>query len=160
MAAPTPTARGTPGGIPLQEGHGTLITLALNDTIKFWEKETAAPGMEGGDPINTSTNHNETWETMVPRALITLTPFTVRCAYDPDVYSDDQVQAAINRRDTITVTFQDTSTLAFFGYLKSFTPAGMNKEGQPEADVEFVPTNWDHANNVEAGPAMAEAAGT
>lgn len=161
MAAPSATARGTPGGIQLQDGYQTLITLALDDTIEFWEKSGPPPGMEGGDPIEETTMHNIAWRTFRPRALKTLEPFTVTAAYDPVVYdASNSVETAINREDTITVTFPDSSTLAFYGYLQNFIPQDHTEGEQPEAQLTFVPTNYDPTNDIEAGPVMVEAAGT
>jgi hypothetical protein len=70
------------------------------------------------------------------------------------------MEALINNETTITVHFPDGSTLAFYGYLKTFEPQEMTEGEQPEAECEFVVTNWDPANRVEAGPVMVEVAGT
>ena len=164
MAAPEATVRGTPGGKKLQDGFSTLITLALDATIEFWEKSGPPPGIEGGDPIDQTTMHNEVWKTWQPRALKTLEPFTVTVAYDPICYggdaADESVLEAINRNDTITVTFPDGTTLAFFGYLQNFLPQDHVEGEQPEAQVTLVPTNYDPVNDVEAGPVMVNITGT
>ncbi len=158
MAAPVATARGTPGGIALQDGYQTLITLALDTTIEFWEKTVKPPGIDGGDTVETRTMHNTTWETFAPRSLKRMTECTTRVAYDPLMYTE--IVSAINRRDTITVRFADGSTVAFYGYVKSFEPADVEEGTQPEADITIQPTNWDHDNNVEAGPTLVEVSGT
>lgn len=159
MAAPTPTARVAPTGIKLKDGYQALITFALDPNIEFWEKQVTPPGMDGGDPIDQTTMHNVDWRTSAPRALITLTNSSVTVAYDPTVYT--ACLNLINRETTITVTFSDGSTVAFFGFLKSFTPAAMVEGTQPEATIEIVPTNFDNgAAKVESGPAVAGVAGT
>lgn len=162
MAAPSPTARATPEGLKLDDGFSTLVTIGATvgaDTdIKLWEKTVTPPGVDGGDAIETTTMHNTTWRTMTPRSLVTLTEMTFNAAYDPDVY--DEVVAMINVETTITVTFPDGSTLAFFGFLKSFDPGECAEGTQPEATVTIVPTNFDSANDVEAAPLMTEVAGT
>lgn len=158
MAAPTATARGTPTGIAMKDGYRALITLSSNTTIQLWEKTVTPPGFDGGDKIDTTTMHNSDYRTFEPRQLITMTPGGGTCAYDPGVLS--AIEAQINRKQTITVRFTDGSTWAFYGFLKSFTPQEMSEGAQPEAQVEFEPTNWDDANDVEAGPAVVSVAGT
>ena len=159
MTAPSATVRGTPGGIPLQNGSQTLLTIALDTDISFWEVELTPPAVDGGEPIDTTTQHNTLWGTMAPRRIMRLLPYSVQAAYDPDVY--DEIAAIINTNTTITFTFPDGSTLAHFGFVRSFTPTGgMSDGGFPLADIVIVPSNWDSAGNVEAGPVMTEVAGT
>lgn len=153
MAAPTPTSRSTPSGIPLRDGHSTLITIAADADIDFWEKTVQPPGLDGGDPVNATTMHNTTYRVQRPSSLISLTEITATVAYDPAVYT--QIQSIINVETTITVTFADGSTVAFFGYLRMFEPQEVQEGEQPEAEITITPTNWDHANNVEAGPAVS-----
>lgn len=159
MVAPTPTARVSPhtNDIPLFDGHSSTITLGLNPDIAFFEKTVTPPGLEGGDPIDTTTMHNTTWRTKAPRALKDLEPITTTAAYDPILY--DEILEAINRRDTITVTFSDGSTLCFYGFVQNFKPNELQEGEMPDASITIVPTNQDTAG-VEEGPVLAEASGT
>jgi hypothetical protein len=102
--------------------------------------------------------HNSTYRTFAPRQLATLTEITITAAYDPILYTE--ILALINQEDTFTITFPDGSTVAFYGYIRSFDPQDCVEGTQPEATIVIQPTNWDPANNVEAGPAVAEVAGT
>lgn len=158
MAAPSPTARGTPAGIKLSDGYQTLITFARFPTIAFWEKHVQPPGVDGGDKVEQTTMHNTAWRTFRPRHLITLTDSKVRVAYDPSALNN--IISMINADDTITCRFPDGSTLAFYGYLKSFEPQECKEGEQPEADVMIVPTNYDATNNVEAAPFLTSVTGT
>lgn len=158
MAAPSPTARGTPAGIKMDDGHSTLITIGSLTTISFWEKTVKPPGVDGGDKIDTTTMHNVTYRTFEPRALITLTECTTSAAWDPNLYN--QLVQHVNRNTTITVRFPDGSTCAFYGFVKSAEP-GEHSEGEmPMIDVTIEPTNWDPANRVEAGPVLTSVSGT
>jgi hypothetical protein len=150
MAAPTPTARGTPSGIKLKDGYQSLITFAASTTISLWEKTVQPPGLDGGDPV--------VQRTMAPRALITMTPHTFTAAYDPAVYSS--ILSLLNVETTVTVTFKDGSTLAFYGFLQKFEPAAMSEGTQPEATVTICPTNFDYVNKVEAAPVLTSVSGT
>ena len=95
---------------------------------------------------------------MGARSLKTLTPVSTTATYDPDVYNE--IESAINVETTITVTFADGSTIAFFGYLQNFEANEVSEGEDPECTITFQPTNWDPAANVEAGPTVVEVAGT
>ncbi len=155
---PTATARQTPLGIKIDDGHQTLVTFASDPDISLWEKSVTPPGEDGGDPIETTTMHNVTWRQMAARALRTLTPMTFTAAYDPIIY--DSVAAIINLETTITVTFPDGSTLAFYGYLQKFEPGELVEGTQPEVTVTVVPTNSDPVDRTEQAPVLVEVSGT
>lgn len=158
MTVPTQTARQTPSGIKLTDGFSSTISFALVPTISIWEIQVKAPGIDGGEPIVTSTMHNTAWHTMAPRRLKKLTPISTTCAYDPVVYTD--ILSLINIPGSITVWFPDDSAVSFYGYLQKFEP-GELKEGEfPTAQVIIVPTNYDPVNKVEAAPLVAATAGT
>lgn len=152
MAAPTATARVTPTGFRLEDGHGTFITFASDANINFFEISTGAPGVDGGDEINTTTHHNTEWRTFAARQLKTLTPFQVTAAYDPECI--DAIIALINLEDDITVTFSDGSTLAFYGFLKSAEFSQAVDGEMPTVTLTIVPTNYDPDNCVEAAPVL------
>ncbi len=155
--APTPTARAAPSGIRLEDGHSTLITFSLDTNVEIWEIEVKPPGLDGGDPINTTTMHNVLFRTMSHRALQTLTECTSTCAFDPIAY--DSLRAMINRDQTITITFPDESTLCFYGFLQKFEPTGLKEGEMPTASVSVCPTNKD-SGGVEQAPVLSNVAGT
>ena len=154
MAAPTPTARATPGGIPLKDGYPTKITLSADTDIEFWEKSVQPPGIDGGDEIESSTMFNSAWRTMRARSLKTMTEISITAAYDAGL-TYTTVATQINNEQTITVTFSDGSTVAFYGYLKTFEPQEVEEGEQPECELTIVATMWDPTNNVEEGPVVA-----
>lgn len=158
MAAPTATPRVTPAGRKLPDGMNSKITLASDTDISFWEKVVKPPGITNGDEIPQTTMFNADWETKYPQALNDMTPVTGTVAYDPAVLS--QVAAILGVPTTITLSFWDGSTWAFYGYLKSFDPQDMQKGEQPEAEIEIVVMNFDTMNNVEAGPLVTSVAGS
>lgn len=133
------TARTTPTGDRLDDGYQTLIAFAADADVDLWEKTVQPPGVEGGDEVDTTTMHNETWRSRAARALKTLTNSSMTVAYDPAVY--DQILSLINVNGWITVHFPDGSTLDFVGFLKNFTPNDLSEGAQPEATCEIVPTN-------------------
>lgn len=138
-----------PTGTKVDDGFATLITMSGATGAGLWEKRVKPPGVDGGDPNDTTTMRNTAWRTMSPRKLKSLTPARANCAYDPAVYSI--LVAQINVIQTITVTHPNGSTLAFKGYLRSFEP-NENKEGeQPTADAVFQPSNQD-SSGAESAP--------
>jgi len=159
MAAPTATARVTPVGIKLGDGYVSKFTPAADPDISFWEKSVTPFGMDGGEPVDTTTMHNTTYRTMAPRGLITATSSEMTAAYDPRVL--DQIVALINVETTWTVLFPDGAQWAFFGFLRSFTPGALVEGTQPEATIVIEPTNTDPNNgSVEAGPNWISALGS
>ena len=157
-AAPTPTARVDPTGIKLDDGYRTLVTFALDTNIEFWEKSVTPPGLDGGDEIDTTTMHNDDWRTNAPRALITMTPFSMTAAYDPTLYT--AALNLINRETTVTVRYPDGSTLAFYGFLKTIEFSELVEGTQPECTLTVVPTNQDPTTGAEEPPVLAGVAGT
>ena len=158
MAAPTPTARITPTGWKMPDGFKSLITFKNAPAVQFWEKTVKPPGFDGGDKIDTTTMHNIKYRTGAAKFLITLTESSAACAYDPDVI--DNILNLVNQETTITITFPDHTTLAFYGFLNKFEMNDLKEGEMPEASVSIMPTNWDSVNFVEAAPVLTEAPGT
>ena len=135
----THTDRITPVGTPFDEGYQSLIAFAADSDLSFWETIVGAPGMDGGDPVPTTTMHNTNLRTFAPRQLKTLTPFQVQGKFNGATI--DEVNALINVNGWITVKWPDGTRYSFVGYLKSFVP-GQAQEGNPlEGTIEIVPTN-------------------
>ena len=158
MTAPAATVRSVPTGIILPDGFKSLITLAINPAITFWEKSYTPAGMDGGDGIKQDTMFNTRWRMTLPRQLITLTEVVIKAAYDPIVKTD--IQAAININTTITEKYFDGSTYAYYGYLKMVKFNELVEGQQPECEVTIMPTNIDPVSHAEAGPTLVSVAGT
>ncbi len=157
MAAPTPTARGTPGGIKLRDGFSSKITFATAPTVALWEKTVKPPGMDGGDSVPQTTMHNTVYKTKAPQQLKELTDSEFTAAYDPICYTT--LLSLINVLTVITVAFPDGSSLAFFGYLQKFIPGELKMGEQPEAQCTIVATNMD-TSVAEQSPVETDVAGT
>lgn len=158
MAAPAATARVAPAGIKLEDGYQSLITFARDPDISLWEKTVQPPGVDGGDMIGTTTMWNDDWRTKAPRSLKELTELQVTFAYDPAVMT--QIIALVNTRDTITISWADGSTFAFYGVLRVVEFAELTEGEFPEGTATIEPTQWDHNNDVEAGPTLVSVSGT
>jgi hypothetical protein len=66
-------------------------------------------------------------------------------AYDPAVYP--QILALCNVLTVITYHFPNGTTLAFWGWLRTFEPDGMSEGEQPEATVNIEPANQDDSGS-------------
>lgn len=158
MGTPAHTARVAPVGRKLEDGHSTIVTFSADPDVSFWEQAVTPPGIDGGEPIPSTTMHNVTWRTMVPRSLKTLTPMTLTAAYDPRVY--DQIVSLINVQGSVSILFSDSSYVDFFGYLQKFEPQQLTEGAQPLVQITIVPTNTDPSDGTEAGPNYVTASGT
>ena len=138
----------------LDDGHSTTVTFADTPTVKFWEKEVTPPGMDAGGPIDTTTMLNTLYRTFAPKSLITMTPLTETAAYSVGVFSD--ILNSIKLNQLITVTFPDSSTVAFWGFVDKFTPNALVEGEQPTAEVVIQPTN-QNAAGVETAPVVIAA---
>lgn len=152
MAAPSPIPRLSPSGFRLDDGYQSLITFGLLAGLDIWEKDVQPPGIDGGDPIDTTTMHNSAYRTNAPRSLKSLTEHTIVAAYDPCAYVD--LLTMVNVIDEITITFPDNSTLAYWGYIRSVELSPMIEGEQPEMTITVVPTNYDCNDCTEAGPVI------
>jgi hypothetical protein len=159
MADPATTARGTPSGIKMDDGFSTRIAFALAPTIGLWEKDVQPPGMDGGEPVNTTTMLNTKYRTFAPRYLVTSSPLQITVAYDPLVYTT-VISTLLNKRGSITVHFPDGTTLDFYGFLQKFEPSPLKEGEQPEAKITVVVTNYDPVNHLEVDPKLTNVAGT
>lgn len=158
MAAPVASTRITPTAWKVDQGYRILITLAANKSIAFFEVEVTPAGVDGGDAIKTSTQFNNTYHSKRPRHLMMTDGAKVKAQLAAG--TRHQCELIINVETTITETYPDGSTYAYYGFLKS-VKFGSFKEGEkPDCDIEIVETDWDYVNAVEAGPVYVPTAGT
>lgn len=134
----------------MDDGFSTVISIANIPSVKLYEKDVTPPGVTAGGAIDVTTMRNSTWRTMAPRSLKTLTPLNLTVAYATDAYDDIIAQLGINQQ--ITVTFPETSTLVFWGWIEEFTPAALTEGEQPTASVVIQPSL---RNNTGAGAETA-----
>ena len=113
------------------------------------EKEVTPPGLAGGGANDTTTMLNSVYRTRAPKSLKTLTDASFTASYDPAVY--DTILAQINNNQLITLTFPDTSTYAFWGWLDEFTPNAQVDAEQPTAEITIIPSNVNDSD-VETAP--------
>lgn len=163
MANPVNSTRATPGSSNtfnnmMKNGYQALIACELDPDISFWEREVTPSSIDGGEPIDTTTQHNTTYRTKAPQALRDNGPVSVRVGYDPDVRN--QIDAVLNVETSFTIRYPDWTVQNLYGYLQKFEPTGMSNGTMPEATITIIQTNWDPASAVEAGEVVTSTPGT
>lgn len=158
MGVPATTARVEPVGIKLERGWRTTLAFSLDPDISLWEIEVGLPGFDYGESINTSTQWNDALETMAVQALATMTPFTVKFAYDPNIY--DNFKNIRGRNQAITRHFPDGSTLDFYGFPQKIEFDPLVKNQMPTGTITVVPTNTDPTTKEEEDYVLTSVAGT
>jgi hypothetical protein len=158
MPAPAATVRQDPAGILLEDGYRSLITFSLDPDIDIWELGVKPPDLSAGGSIDITTMHNDRWRTMAGRALLTLGESSVRFLYDPACYT--QFLAIMGENQTITQTFSDGSTIAYFGIPDNLSFDEMVEGEPPSGTLTIIPTNRDPVSKDEFGPTVTSVAGT
>jgi hypothetical protein len=136
----------------LNDGFSTTIDFGQGAVLV--EKTSTPPGLTGGGEIDTTTMANTTWRTRYPKALVTLSEASITAAYDPSALTT--LLSLLNVNASITVTFPDTSTLVFWGWLDEFTPGEAAEGEQPTAECTIIPSNVN-ASGVETAPVFTAA---
>lgn len=138
----------------LKDGHGITISFGDHSDLFLYVDPTTVspPGIDGGDPIVTTTHTNTTYGTKAPRSLKDISNGSFEAAYDPDAY--DELLAAVNDNNLITWTFPDGATIAAYGFLANVEFNELQEGELPTITGEIVITN-DNAGT-ETGPAYTE----
>jgi len=132
----------------MDDGYAT--TINVGGTL-FYEKVVTPPGVDGGGPIDITLMANTKWRTFAAKALMTLANASATVAYDPACY--DEIIDLVNVNGSIVVTFPDTHTLTFYGWLNSFIPNECAEGGVPTAEIEIIASNQNAG--VETAPVYA-----
>lgn len=129
----------------LTSGFKTTYTFALNGAVKLKETEVTPPGMDQRGGIDISTMRNTKVKTKAAKPLTEIPDCSATVSYDPNALA--QIYAMIGSNQQITVTYPDTTTTQFWGFINKFTPNGMKEDDMPLADLEIVVTNTDLSGN-------------
>lgn len=154
-APPTPVTAVDPLGIAMKDGYQTRIVFGADPDCSIWPKTVQPPGLDNGDPIQTTTMLNTLRRTKRSRALNEATDMSGTCAYDPLVQS--QLEAIVGVEGPNSVYYHDGSVSTFYGYLKSFEPQACEEGSQPEANFTVVETDVDPSDGSEHLPVFTYA---
>lgn len=158
---PVAATRVDPSGLKLQDGHGptkATFTFSADTNWNLFDIEVGIPGFDMGEPVDTTTQFNDVWRTFFLRTLITLTPFEVTGAFDPQILTEILAQRGVN--GTGTVGFPDGSTYAFYCGVRQLAFEKMVEGTLPRCTVTIVPTNTDPTSGAEEAPVLTSVSGT
>ncbi len=139
----------------IDDGFSTTMSFdntPSGETLKFQEVSLSPPGLDAGGANDTTTMQNTAWRTMAPKQLLTMTEFSATCKYDPEVY--DQIVDMMATITEIVITFPDSSTLTFYGFIDKFVPGEVVEGAMATATLTVVPSNATAAG-VETAPAYS-----
>jgi len=118
------------------DGHATTISLGAT-TLQ--EVSISPPSISSGGEIDVTTMQNSAWRTKAPKQLHELGEVSFSALYDPAQIGTYLTGVGVNQ--AITITFADTSTLVFYGWVDSFSPSEISEGEAPTADVTIVVSN-------------------
>lgn len=159
MPAPAVVARQAPSGTKLLNGYRTTVAFSLLPNVCVWEKSVKPPTPDMGEMIDVTDMFNNLERTQAFRALRKWSAGEHKCAYDPDVYNKIK-NTLIGKNGTVCVHFPDTSTLSFFGGVKSISADALEEGKQPEMTLMYEATNMEPVTGIEFSPVMVPFAGT
>lgn len=150
MAAPSPTARTTPAGRKMDNGYKITVTIGVDPDISVWEKTITPPGLDQGDMIDTTTQHNaDGVRSMAFRAFTTITEGSMEVGFNENYLT--QIKSVIGVNTTLTFTLPNLGTIAAFGGVRTFEPTGLTDGEHPTATMALAITNTDpETGDIEA----------
>lgn len=128
-------------------------TFAIG-SYTFRNISLAAPSIEGGDEINTTTTGNSTHRTKQARTLMENGNFSCTAFFEATEW--DTISALVNTNSVCVLTVPGAGTLTFWGFLKTYTPqeSGDGSDGW-QVQCDIVVTNRN-GSNVETAPIWAD----
>ena len=123
------------------DGKGASISYGGGN---LQEVSISPPAVVGGGSLDVTTHRNGNYRTKAPKKLKDLGEVSFTAIYDPSEYNTTGI-GKVNVNQQITVTFPDTSTLVFYGFVDSFTPGELTPGELPTVEVTIVVTNQDGA---------------
>ncbi len=126
----------------LTDGFSCTIGFASGSSgveLAVKEKSVTPPGVSAGGAIDSTTMRNSIYRTKVPKKLIDMANSSLEVQYDPACY--DEIIAMIGDNQLITITFPDSSTLAFYGWLDEFVPNALVEGEEPTAGLTLICSN-------------------
>jgi len=138
----------------LNDGAKTTISLA---GATLFPTGITIPSFEGGGGIDTTTLKNTTMRTRMPRVLKDVGECSFTAAYDPAALAT--LYGNINADPSeITITFADSGTVKFYGFVDSVAPGELTEGELPTVDVTVIAANTDatsSADGTEKAPTFA-----
>ena len=136
----------------IDEGFSTIVQFSNAPSgiiLYMQEKEVTPPAIEMGGELDTTTLGNIEWHTKSPKKLKMLGDTSMICRYDAAIYA--QILTMIGVNTLVSITFPDTSTYQFRGWIDKFKPNVIVEGAMATANVIIVAAN-ETAAGVETAP--------
>jgi hypothetical protein len=114
------------------DGHGIRIVF-VNGGVTVYEKNVTPGGIEGGDPIDITTNDNTSLRSFAPRTLATETPINLEVTYNQT--DKAALEALANTSDDIRTEYPDNTTELTSGWIRSVIANQATSGEQPTANL-------------------------
>lgn len=124
----------------VMDGQSTTISLG---SATLQEVSVSPPSITSGGEIDVTTMSNSAWRTKAPKKLHELGEVSFSALYDPAQIGTHLTGVGVNKE--VTITFADTTTLVFWGWVDSFSPSEISEGEAPTADVTIIISNQNGA---------------
>lgn len=164
MAAPTYTARTDPSNTATQRrltrGHRSTLAFSSSAACAAWEVDVGMFGLDQGEPIKISTQHNDTWHQFTHQVLVEATPFDTTFMYDPIIFN--QYMTSLRFNQAITRHMPDGSYFIFWGFCQNIKLDPHPNEGAepPMGTMTVIVSNYDPSDASEHGYVYVGVTGT
>lgn len=136
----------------LNDGFATLFAFSGAPSIKLKEKTVTPPGVSGGGPKDMTHMRNVAYRTQLPKLLKTIMAAGIQAYMESGLWTDLIAQTNVNQ--AMTITFPDSHTLVFWGWLDE-CPEPEMKEGEPPLVTLKIEVSNLNGSGVETGPVYA-----
>lgn len=128
-----------------------MLSLTIG-SYTFCAVSIGAIGVDGGDPIDTTTLCNVAWVTKMAQTLKEVPDMPFTAWWDPTDFAT--IAALVNVNSQCVLTITAVGTITFWGHLRSWTPGETGKGEGVKTTGVIVISNRDNSNN-EVGPVFA-----
>lgn len=106
--------------------------------------------LDTGEPIEITTLNNSNIKTYLAPTFKDLRELKLTCQYGSATLTALLAQLGVNQ--LVTVTWSDTKTWTFYGYIRSATPNEMTAGKLPTMEIVVQPTNVHSSTSAETLP--------
>tara|TARA_R110000744_G_scaffold48100_2_gene105435 strand:- start:1145 stop:1594 length:450 start_codon:yes stop_codon:yes gene_type:complete len=141
----------------VMDGQSTTISIDDDDLQVI---SMSPPSISSGGEIDVTTMDNVAWRTKAPKKLKELGEISFSALYDPAKIGDFLGTGVdgVGYNKSIVITFADTTTLTFWGWVDSFAPSEISEGEAPTVDVTIIVSNHNGvglAGGAETAPVYA-----
>ncbi len=123
---------------------GAKTTISVGTIATLFPTGITPPTFEGGGEIDTTTLKNQSVRTRQPKIVKDLGECSFSAQYDPAAIAT--LYGVIQTNQSIIITFADTSTITFWGFVDSVSVGEITEGEAPTLDVTIIASNSDNTD--------------